>query len=211
MVSLFLNVGLLFFILCDVILDKDQQRWCAAMLVLQLWLKVIDWLRLFDATAFYISLITSTIYSIRHFMIIMGVWYMTFGTAFYMLSLSDEKEIVPTISGVGFIDSFESMYELGLGEFSTDGYGSDSGSGYYLCYTLFLMATFLIMIVFLNMLIAIMGDAFDRASENKDVDARRTKLQIRIEQGVFMEDSPTTEDDEDSSFNKFFKNLCNNK
>ena len=172
---------------------------------------MIDWLRLFDATAFYISLTTSTIYSIRHFMIIMGVWYLTFGTAFFVLSLPDEKDIVPTITGVGFIDSFESMYELGLGEFDTEGYGTDDGSSYYLCYTLFLGATFLITIVFLNMLIAIMGDAFDRASENKDVDARRTKLQIRIEQDVFMTDLDTADDDEVSRLYQYFQNLYKSK
>ena len=42
----------------------------------------------------------------------------------------------------------------------------------------FVLATFLIMIVFLNMLIAIMGDAFDYATEKKENNKKVGMLQI---------------------------------
>ena len=47
-----------------------------------------------------------------------------------------------------------------------------------MCYLLFLASTFLIQIVFLNMLIAIMGDTYAEASEQSDNNARITKLEI---------------------------------
>lgn len=179
---------LLFTNLFEIILSKDQQRVIAAVSACFIWFKVLDWLRLFDATAFYISLMEETIDSTKFFMIIMGIWYMCFGTAFYIMNFSHSEEIVPTITGIWVLDSFESMYELGLGEFATDGYLAD-GKGGYLCYLMFLMATFLIQIVFLNMLIAIMGDTFAQATENTDVDARRTKLNIMNEYTCFLTDS----------------------
>ena len=45
-----------------------------------------------------------------------------------------------------------------------------------MCYILFLLASFLIMIVFLNMLIAIMGDTFSQATQEAENNARITKL-----------------------------------
>ena len=45
-------------------------------------------------------------------------------------------------------------------------------------YLLFFAATFMTQITILNMLIAIMGDTFERVIENKDINATKTKLQL---------------------------------
>ena len=58
-------------------------------------------------------------------MIIMFVWYMTFGTAFYIINLNrHDNSLVPDISSFWAFDAFENMYELGLGEFNTEPYMS---------------------------------------------------------------------------------------
>lgn len=49
--------------------------------------KVIDWLRLFEPTAVFINLTAETIIGIGYFMIIMVVWYVAFGTAFYFINI----------------------------------------------------------------------------------------------------------------------------
>ena len=43
---------------------------------------------------------------------------------------------------------------------------------------MFVAATFITQLVMLNMLIAIMGDTFERVIENRDVNAVKTKLQF---------------------------------
>ena len=72
-------------------------------------MKVLDWLRLFDATAFFIALSNQTIKEIGSFLIIMFVWYMTFGTAFYIINLnrSGDGIIVPDITPFWFFNAFE--------------------------------------------------------------------------------------------------------
>ena len=79
-----------------------------------LWLKVLDWLRVFPTTSFYISLIIETVVDIRPFLVIMGIWYMMFGTAFYLLSFnrSEENALVPDISPIWLFDAFQTQYEL---------------------------------------------------------------------------------------------------
>ena len=62
-----------------------------------------------DATAFFIALSNQTIKEIGSFLIIMFVWYMTFGTAFYIINLnrSGDGIIVPDLTPFWFFDAFE--------------------------------------------------------------------------------------------------------
>jgi hypothetical protein len=55
------------------------------------------------------------------------------------------------------------MWLLGLGEFDMDDSYSE-GTNVMLCWFMFCMATFLILTVFMNMLIAIMGDTFSNVT-----------------------------------------------
>ena len=56
---------------------------------------------------------------------------------------------------------------LGLGEFQLDAYAESEQIK--VLKVLFWAATFFIMIVFLNILIAIMGDAFAQATEDREI------------------------------------------
>lgn len=68
------------------------------------------------------------------------------------------------------------QYMVALGEFHTDAYLRNEYMPIVWC--LFIMATFFTQITMLNMLIAIMGDTFDKVTENKKTFTTRTKLQI---------------------------------
>lgn len=146
LVYLFLNPLLLISNLFE-LMPLESLRLIAAISSIFLFVKVIDWLRLFDATAFYVSLMLQTVYSIRWFMIIMIIWWMTFGTAFYILNMTrldkdPESAIVPDVYGVWFLDALQNQYELGLGEFQLEQFGE--GGDVIFIYFLFAMATFLI-------------------------------------------------------------------
>jgi len=66
---------------------------------------------------------------------------------------------------------------LALGEFSTlDNFG-DNEQGKLAC-LFFIGATFISQLTILNMLIAVMGDTYERVIENKEVNATQTKLAI---------------------------------
>lgn len=70
----------------------ETARIVAAVSSVFLWLKVLEWLKLFDKTAFFIFLIQSTLRGITFFLIIMLISLMMFGTAFYLLSMSRTEE-----------------------------------------------------------------------------------------------------------------------
>lgn len=135
------------------------------------------------------DLISKTIRGIKIFIWIMLICYMLFGTAFYILDMSrgtkqfedpkDTDQIVDPIFGknLWFVNAFENQYELGLGEFKT-GEIANGDTNVILCYILFILASFFVQIVFLNMLIAIMGETYTEALEDKENSARITRLNI---------------------------------
>ena len=67
-------------------------------------------------------------------------------------------------------------YITAIGDYETDGFKTDGGD--VIIWILFIMATFISQVTFLNMLIAIMGDTFDRVSEVKEQSALAEKINI---------------------------------
>ena len=60
--------------------------------------------------------------------------------------------------------------------------------------TLFICATFFTQITMLNMLIAIMGDTFERITEQKPLYATRTKLALLADYAANIRTAPTPDD-----------------
>lgn len=77
------------------------------------------------------------------------------------------------------MDALRNQYMLGLGEFDTQGFADNPDE--FLCYTFFIFATFCTQIVFLNLLIAIMGNTFEFVIDRKSQYALQTKLSIMSE------------------------------
>ena len=71
---------------------KEGQRIIAAFSIFILWVKLFDWLRLFDSTAFYVSLLKRTLIDISDFMMLFFVALAMFGSVMYMLQLNVKYE-----------------------------------------------------------------------------------------------------------------------
>ena len=107
---LFLNMLLLIFHIFDIV-PLEQQRYIASISTVLMCIKIIDWLRLFDKTSFYISLINDTLHSIKSFMVIIFMCYMLFGTCLYIFSLNpDDYDIMVVHFGFWFFNAFQSAY-----------------------------------------------------------------------------------------------------
>lgn len=162
----------------NTILPLEFLRPMAAIASCTLLIKVFDWLRLFEKTAFYILLVEETMRDVSSFLILLLTALMMFGVPMIMLNLNrvDQNSIVDDPFGFWVLNMLLNQYLLALGEFNYDNFANQPQS--YLCYIFFVMATFITQIAMLNMLIAIMGDTFERVIENRDVNATKTKLEL---------------------------------
>ena len=139
------------------------------------------WLRLFDRTAQYVSLILRTIGDIFNFLVLMLTIMAGFGTAFYILQcnriyrgVSDEDLLFKYQPGDSLIYSaFLNQYFIVLGDFDGMELNDGNQAGEFVVTLFFIMATFLSLITILNMLIAIMGHTFGQHMEEQDVKSKQ--------------------------------------
>ena len=181
---LIMNIIFIAFTLFDFeFMDANKQRTWAAISICFLWLKLFDWMRLFDGTAFFMRLLGDTIWDIKYFLVIMFIVYEGFGSAFHIIDMSrqanEEGSIMTYLARMWFVNSFQYTYLLGLGEFDLE--NATNGSNIILFYGLFNISTFLIMIVLLNMLIAVMSDTYDKVREDTEKFKRKTALDLMSE------------------------------
>ena len=108
-------------------------------------IKIFDWLRLFEGTAFYIRLIIETLIDITAFMLILAIALLTFGVPMHLLNLnrSDalENTIIDEVSPFWGLNVLLNQYFLALGEFNFDNFADNPQTA--VCFFFFLMSTFL--------------------------------------------------------------------
>ena len=94
-----------------------------------------------------------------------------FANFFYILNKNGIKGINYLDHYVGnhYLDAIIGMYFISLGEFNFDDF--KNGPNCMMAWIFFLLATFILLIVFMNMLIAIMGDTFSRVTEARNSSA----------------------------------------
>ena len=121
-----------------------------------------------------------TIFDIRYIGLIIFIILVYIGSAMYMLQLNvgfgDESDIIEPTFDLSIIDATLNQYMLVLGEFNMDGFKNHVNNG--ICYMIFLGSTFITQITFLNMLIAIMGDTFDRVISQRPTYSLKNKLKL---------------------------------
>lgn len=124
-----------------------------------MWFKFLYFFRIFEPTAYLIRMIVTVIASMQYFFLVLAVTIIGFGNAFLVIALGN----TPTDGDDNprFIDNFfNSMlfsYRMVLGDFDTTQFGE---VGLPLLYFFFMTFTIFNMIVMLNLLIAIISDAY---------------------------------------------------
>ena len=108
----------------ETLIEVSWLRAMAAIASMTLFIKVFDWLRLFEKTAFYIHLIQETLRDLSSFLILLVTTMMMFGTPIIMLNLNrtDDNKVVDEIFGFWGLDILLNQYLLALGEFSIDNF-----------------------------------------------------------------------------------------
>ena len=124
---------------------KPTLRVFGALSVLMMGVKFFDWLKLFDATSFFIKLLIETFHDIYAFMYLFFATLFMFGCSLYMLSLNqkeDEISIIQPADKFFIFDFMVTQYLLGLGEFNDILDDLENHPQSYFCWLLFFGATF---------------------------------------------------------------------
>lgn len=137
-----------------------------SLAVFFLWLKFFYFLRLFKPTAAFMRMIIEIVKDMGIFSLIYLLANLSIGNAFYILDGANNSASVEQKTYDGYLSTMMSIFLNGLGDFDTDNFGGHENEGFVWIY--FIACTVLLTLVLLNLLIAIMGDTFDRVQEMKE-------------------------------------------
>ena len=147
-------------------LDPEINRIISSLAVLVMWLKFLFYLRLFAPYAALIRMVVEICKDISVFAVLFILAVVGFGNAYYILSLNMPTDNRKEMAGTNFFQALIYSYRNGLGDFNTNHFNETDIS--ILLWFIFVSQTVLIQIVLLNLLIAIMGDTFNKVTEKKE-------------------------------------------
>lgn len=136
-----------------------------------MWIKVFYWMRLFSSTAYYVKLITQTLDDVMLFLLLCLIILFAFANFFYMLNIGTDSNnaALPVYTGLRIPDAIIAIFQFALGQFATDGFINSDYD--ILLWISFNVCVFLMIVVFMNMIIAIMGNTFANVMEAKKENA----------------------------------------
>jgi hypothetical protein len=154
-----------------------------------MWIKIFYWMRLFQSLAYYVKLIYQTISDISAFMLMVLIILTSFGCFLYVCNrnLTGRKATyLGVYFGNEFVDSILSIYMIGaLGNFSPSRFRTGYGSHFVMF--MFLMSTFFVSVIFMNMLISIMGNTFGMVQDGADENGLREQI-VLIDDHIWLLD-----------------------
>ena len=138
-------------------LSSHGKKGLYALACFLMWMKIYYMMRVFQDTAHFITLIYRIIVDIKTFMIMLCIVLVAFANFFYVIDKGDDSaEYLGRYVKNRLVDSLIEMYFIGLGEYNKGNYSRGKNS--IIIWIGFIMATFIVCVVFMNLLISIMGN-----------------------------------------------------
>ena len=121
-------------------------------------------MRLFRPFSAFIRMISEIFKDIRVFLVMLLISLAAFANIIFVLNLNRENATKAEPIYEGYLnfqpmDAFIHAYLTGLGDFGMDTYSEEDAT---LVWIMFVLATIIVQIIFMNLLIAIMGESFAR-------------------------------------------------
>lgn len=126
-----------------------------------MYLKFFYWMRLFKSFSAFIRMITEIIKDIQVFIVMFVISLAAFANVIFILNLNRAAgdSLYEPLIGVAPIDAMIHAYLTGLGDFNDQNYSSENAT---VVWVMFIVATLIVQLIFMNMLIAIMQASFSR-------------------------------------------------
>lgn len=133
----------------------STERAINSISVFFIWLKSLYFLRMFRSSSKFISMIVAVVADMRIFLAVFLICLVTFSQSMLIISNNQESEEDKFIGN--FFESMLFTYRLSLGDWDTSALGR---TDYVIIITLFILGSFFLCIVMLNLLIAIISDTY---------------------------------------------------
>jgi hypothetical protein len=146
------------------------------MTTLSLMFVLFQKLKMTETFSFMVICIIACLYKIFHFVLFLIVLMCFLSVSYTNLGYASPLKLKFNI----YIANFFSMFKMAMGESQTDEIDDLDGAVYYGCWILFLFLMFFTTIVYMNILIAVVSDEFERVYEERRLALYKIRLSYII-------------------------------
>lgn len=143
--------------------DEEELNVIAAVCLLLMWSKLYSWMKLFKPFSAFIRMISEICKDVQVFLVMLFISIGAFANIVMVLNLNRERDGVAPIfdAVIGFapVDAVIHAFLTGLGEFGKDNYSEENSK---VVWVMFILATLIVQLIFMNLLIAIMGSSYEK-------------------------------------------------
>jgi hypothetical protein len=164
-------------------IDIHSIRTIGALAGWVMWIKVFYWMRLFKETSYFIILIERTCTDSASFMIMLFIILFAYANLNFILQMNiegpeykDDVYVTEYIAGYNKFNAIMAQYMIALGQFEAGSIGT--GPSMFPAWCAFLSSSYVLTIVFMNLLIAIMGNTFGEVLDMREQAALLTVIQL---------------------------------
>ncbi|CDW79229.1 wd-40 repeat protein [Stylonychia lemnae] len=143
------------------------------------YMRFFYFLRIFDSSAPIVRTINEITKSIRYFIYVFLLAIVGFGSSFQILSNNNDIGNQDARFVDSFIGAFMHQYRMALGDFQLDAFSIQYNVT--LVYILFILSSLFSTVILLNMLVALMGESYDRVNSTLENHRVREHLQLIVE------------------------------
>ena len=144
-------------------ISHEQLQVIGSIAIFLMWFKLFYWMRLFKPFSAFIRMITEIIKDIQVFLVMLIIALSAFANIIFLLNINRIEEngdpLYENLIGFAPLDAMIHAYLMGLGDFNKDTYSSGNAR---VVWIMFILATIIVSLIFMNLLIAIMGESFSR-------------------------------------------------
>lgn len=147
----------------------EDQRWVLSAANLFIWIRLMSWFRLYSPTRYLINMILDVLQAIKPFMLIFSTFILAISVNFMALRTEDNDK---------FADHLQLAYRLAFGDFEPS-YDTTPDR------IIFVLASFFLPLLMMNLLIAILSDQFDKVENKRSMEETEAKIDLILEVAQF--------------------------
>jgi len=155
------------------------------ILVILTFLKVNFFLRIYDGFSFLVSMLSGVFKDIKYFIAFFFIFILQFGIIFMILFSAKH---IDEYTGIGTLGYFLMIFRVSSGDFSTDDYKDQGSFLVPLTWSLWIIAVFILNIVFMNFIIAVISESYEKVMQKLVAESYRVKANMIVEREMLLSD-----------------------
>eukprot|EP00347_Sterkiella_histriomuscorum_P003632 403363541 len=141
-------------------------------------LKISFFLRIYDGFSFLVSMMAAVFVDLKYFIGFFIIFILQFGIIFAILF---DATSIDEYSGIGIVGYFMMAFRTSSGDFNVDSYKDQSQALVIISWTIWVIAVFLLNIMFMNFIIAVISESYEKVMQKLIAESYRVKVQMIVE------------------------------